>query len=110
MVYLAVAPKSNALYTAFGAVRKDVREKKNLPVPKHLRNAPTRLMKDEGYGKGYAYDPSEPEEGLTQEHFPENLIGARYYDPADAGLERDIKKRLEEWRRRRAAAKQGRKP
>jgi putative ATPase len=109
VVYLAVAPKSNALYTAFGAARADVREKKNLPVPKHLRNAPTRLMKDEGYGAGYAYDPSDPEGGLTQEHFPENLAGTRYYHPADSGLERDIKKRVDEWRRHRAEARKEKK-
>jgi len=104
VVYLAVTAKSNALYEAFGAARRDVREKRNLPVPKHLRNAPTRLMKEEGFGKDYAYDPSDPEGGLAQEHFPENLIGTRYYFPADSGVEREVKKRLEEWRRRRARA------
>jgi putative ATPase len=104
VVYLAVTAKSNALYKAFGAARRDVREKRNLPVPKHLRNAPTRLMKEEGYGEGYVYDPSDPEGGLAQEHLPENLIGTRYYFPADSGVEREVKKRLEEWRRRRARA------
>ncbi|MFH1680098.1 MAG: replication-associated recombination protein A [Candidatus Eisenbacteria bacterium] len=107
VVYLAVTAKSNALYKAFGAARRDVREKKNLPVPKHLRNAPTRLMKEEGYGEGYVYDPSDPVGGLGQQHFPENLLGTRYYFPAESGVEREIKKRLEEWRRRRAAAAPG---
>jgi putative ATPase len=83
----------------------DVREKRNLPVPKHLRNAPTKLMKNEGYGRGYAYDPSDPEGGLLQDHLPENLIGTRYYFPADSGIERELGKRLEDWLRRRAAAR-----
>jgi putative ATPase len=105
VIYLAVAPKSNALYKAFGAVRKEIRENVNPPVPLHLRNAPTRLMKELGFGKGYAYDPSDGEGGLSQEHFPEGLEESRFYFPSDEGLESKIRSRLEEWRRRRAEAK-----
>ncbi|RPJ41528.1 MAG: replication-associated recombination protein A [Candidatus Latescibacterota bacterium] len=112
VIYLAVTAKSNALYTAFGAVRRDLREKPSLPVPKHLRNAPTRLMKDEGFGAGYVYDPDDEEGGLAQEHLPANLAGTRYYFPREAGIEREIKRRLEEWHRKRreALAKAGAAP
>jgi len=105
VLYLAVTAKSNAVYTAFGAARKDVRERRNLPVPKHLRNAPTRLMKQEGYGKGYVYDHDDPEEGLAQDHFPENLAGRRYYHPRESGIEREIGKRLAAWHQRRAESR-----
>ncbi|MFH1277776.1 MAG: replication-associated recombination protein A [Candidatus Eisenbacteria bacterium] len=104
VIYLAITPKSNALYEAYNAVKRDVEEKKNLPVPKHLRNAPTRLMKEEGYGKDYVYDPHDAEGGLRQAHLPDNLEGIRYYHPRESGVEREIKKRLDEWLRRRADA------
>jgi len=105
VIYLAVAPKSNALYQAFGAVNKKIREGVNPPVPLHLRNAPTRLMKELGFGDGYAYDPSDHEGGLAQEHLPEGLEGSRFYFPSDEGLEARIRARLDEWRKKRAEAK-----
>jgi putative ATPase len=101
VIYLAIAPKSNALYRAFGSVQKEIRENVNPPVPLHLRNAPTRLMKELGFGEGYVYDPSDREGGMAQEHFPEGLEGHRYYFPTDQGLEERIRARLDEWRKRR---------
>ena len=100
-VYLATAPKSNALYTAFQEVQKDVRQEKNMPVPLHLRNAPTSLMKNFGYGKGYRYPHDYPDHFVEEEYLPENLKGKTYYRPTDQGFEREIKKRLEHWRKKR---------
>jgi putative ATPase len=100
-VYLAIAPKSNAIYTAFQGVRKDVRELENMPVPLHIRNAPTTLMKDLGYGKGYKYPHDYPEHFIEEEYLPENLKGRTYYHPTEQGFEKEIKKRLEDWRRKK---------
>ena len=97
-VYLATAPKSNALYTAFQRVQKDVRELETMPVPLHIRNAPTSLMKDLGYGKEYKYPHDYPDHFVEEEYLPENLKGRVYYHPSDQGFEREIKKRLEGWR------------
>jgi putative ATPase len=97
-VYLATAPKSNALYTAFQGVQKDVRETETMPVPLHIRNAPTSLMRDLGYGKGYKYPHEYPDHFIEEEYLPENLKGRIYYHPTDQGFEREIKKRLEGWR------------
>jgi putative ATPase len=97
-VYLATAPKSNALYTAFQEVQRDVREEKSLPVPLHLRNAPTSLMKNFGYGKGYKYPHDYPDHFVEEEYLPENLKGKTYYHPTDQGFEREIKRRIEGWR------------
>ncbi|MBN1826114.1 MAG: replication-associated recombination protein A [Candidatus Eisenbacteria bacterium] len=108
VIYLAVTPKSNALYAAYKKVQGDIRERPSLPVPKHLRNAPTRLMKELDYGKGYVYDPNDPEGGMAQEHLPQNLRGRRYYEPKGEGVEREIRKRLEEWRANRERASKGR--
>jgi len=100
-VYLAVAPKSNAVYVGYGAARADVRTTRNDPVPLHLRNAVTDLMKDLDYGKGYQY-AHDAEEGVTDMRcLPENLSDRRYYEPADRGLEHEIKQRLTAWRRLR---------
>jgi putative ATPase len=99
-VYLATAPKSNALYVAFQKVQADVREMRNMPVPLHLRNAPTSFMKEMGYGKEYKYPHNYPEHFVEEEYLPENLKGRLYYQPSDEGLEREIKKRLENWRRK----------
>ncbi|PYM08935.1 MAG: AAA family ATPase [Candidatus Rokuibacteriota bacterium] len=101
-VYLAVAPKSNAVYAAFGEAQADVRERPAEPVPLHIRNAPTRLMKDLGYGKGYQYAHDAPDARVSQEHLPESLRGREYYRPTDRGLEADITRRLAAWRRWRA--------
>jgi len=100
-VYLATAPKSNALYTAFQGVQKDVRELENMPVPLHIRNAPTSLMRDLGYGKGYKYPHDYADHFIEEEYLPENLQGRIYYHPSDQGLEREIKKRLEGWREKK---------
>jgi putative ATPase len=100
-VYLATAPKSNALYAAYQRVKKDVRELENMPVPLHIRNAPTSLMTDLGYGKGYQYPHDFPDHFVEEEYLPENLKGKIYYHPSDQGFEREIKKRLEYWRKRK---------
>jgi len=103
VVYLALAPKSNAVYRAYGAARDDVASTRNDPVPLHLRNAPTRLMRDLGYGKGYRYAHDFEGGVVGQQNLPENLGGRRYYEPTDRGFERDLATRLEEIRRRYAA-------
>jgi putative ATPase len=100
-VYLATAPKSNALYTAYQTVQRDVREVENMPVPLHIRNAPTSLMKDLGYGKDYKYPHDYPDHFVDEEYLPENLKGRTYYHPSDQGFEKEIKRRLEYWRRRK---------
>jgi putative ATPase len=100
-VYLATAPKSNALYTAFLGVKKDVRELENMPVPLHIRNAPTTLMKDLGYGKEYKYPHDYPDHFVEEEYLPENLKGRIYYHPTEQGFEKEIKKRLEYWRKKK---------
>jgi putative ATPase len=101
-VYLATAPKSNALYTAFQGVQRDVREIENMPVPLHIRNAPTALMKDLGYGKEYKYPHDYPDHFIEEEYLPENLKGRTYYHPTEQGLEKEIKTRLEYWRRKKS--------
>jgi putative ATPase len=100
-VYLATAPKSNALYTAFQGVQRDVRELENMPVPLHIRNAPTALMKDLGYGKEYKYPHDYPDHFVEEEYLPENLKGRTYYHPTELAFEREIKKRLEYWRKKK---------
>ena len=98
VTYLASAPKSNSLYTAYGEVKADVRKYGALPVPLHIRNAPTRLMKELGYGKGYRYAHNFQDHMVDQEHMPEKLKGRRYYHPTDQGFEKRIAERLERWR------------
>ncbi len=102
-MYLAVAPKSNALYRAYKAVQADVAETRNDPVPLHLRNAPTGLMKGLGYGKGYQYAHDTTDAVVAQEHLPANLRGRRYYEPTERGVEARISQRLAERRERIAA-------
>jgi len=92
--YLAIAPKSNALYTAYAAVQRDVQETAADPVPLHLRNAPTRLMKELGYGKGYQYAHDFEEKITNMECLPENLKGKRWYFPTEQGVEKRIRERL----------------
>lgn len=99
-VYLATAPKSNALYVALGAARKDIERTQSLPVPFHLRNAPTPLMKGLGYGRGYRYAHDFPDTLVSQEYLPEKLKGRVYYRPTDRGYEEKIKARLEIWRKK----------
>ena len=92
--YLATAPKSNASYVALLAAKEDVKRTLNLPVPLHLRNAPTPLMKELGYGKGYKYPHNFPGARIKQEYLPGKLKGKRYYHPTQRGFERTISKRL----------------
>jgi putative ATPase len=106
VVYLAMAPKSNAVYTAYNAVRAFVRQDGTRPVPLHLRNAPTKLMKQLDYGRGYRYAHDEPEGFAAGERYlPEGLEALRFYEPASRGLELRIGERLEELRRLNEAAK-----
>jgi putative ATPase len=99
VVYLACAPKSNAVYTAFGAARQDASRHGSLEVPVHLRNAPTRLMKQLGYGKRYRYAHDEPEAYAAGENYlPDELRGVRYYQPVDRGLEIRIREKLQHLR------------
>jgi putative ATPase len=97
VVYLATAPKSNSLYTAYSRVKKDVDQGRNDPVPLHLRNAPTGLMKDLGYGKGYKYAHDYPEHFVHQTYLPDKLKGARYYYPGEYGYEKEIRARMKAW-------------
>jgi putative ATPase len=99
--YLATAPKSNASYQAYLAAREDVRKLPNEPVPLHLRNAVTGLMKDLGYGKGYQYAHDRPDAVVEHGHRPPNVEGRVYYQPSDRGYEAAIKKLMEERRKRR---------
>ena len=94
-VYLALAPKSNAIYVAYGQARDDVTRTRNDPVPIHLRNAPTRLMKDLGYGEGYQYAHDFDDGVVGQQNLPENVKGRTYYTPVDRGFERTLGERLE---------------
>lgn len=98
-VYLASAPKSNRLYSAYEAVVSDIRATGSQPVPLHIRNAPTRLMKDIGYGRGYKYAHDFPDGYVPQEYLPDALKGRRYYRPTQRGYEKIIRERLEKWRK-----------
>ena len=101
--YLALAPKSNAVYAAWNAVRDDIRELPAEPVPLHLRNAPTGLMAGLGYGKGYQYAHDAPDAQVDQEHLPAALRGRTYYRPTERGQEKDLAARLLQWREQRRA-------
>ncbi|MBZ5641301.1 MAG: replication-associated recombination protein A [Acidobacteriia bacterium] len=98
-VYLSLAPKSNALYAGYGAVAKTLEETRTEPVPLHLRNAPTGLMKNIGYGKGYQYAHSEAEKVTDMTCLPESLLGKTFYHPTDQGFEARLRQRIEEIRR-----------
>jgi putative ATPase len=99
--YLASAPKSNASYAAVGKALEDVRGGSLPEVPMHLRNAPTGLMKDEGYGAGYRYAHSDEPEGMNDRYLPEELADRVYYEPKESGAEKGTKERLDRWRRER---------
>jgi putative ATPase len=103
VVHLAAAPKSNAVYKAFGAAMAAAKQTGSLMPPKHILNAPTRLMKDLGYGKGYAYDHETAEGFSGQDYFPEEMERRQFYRPRGEGAEARIKERLERW----AALRQG---
>ncbi len=96
-VYLATAPKSNAVYTAFNSAMRAAKENGSLLPPKHILNAPTKLMKQEGYSQGYRYDHDEPDAFSGQNYFPEKMGRQTFYDPVERGFEREIRKRLEWW-------------
>lgn len=98
VVYLATAPKSNAIYSAETNVRKCIRNSGTLTVPMHLRNAPTKLMKELDYGKGYKYAHDTDEALVAQEHLPEPIKNTRFYSPTNRGYESLIKDRLQKWR------------
>ncbi|MCX8281660.1 replication-associated recombination protein A [Phyllobacterium sp. 0TCS1.6C] len=100
-VYLATAPKSNAVYTAYKAAMQAAKQHGSLVPPKHILNAPTKLMKGEGYGQGYAYDHDEPDAFSGQDYFPEALGRQTFYEPPDRGFEREIRKRLDYWNKLR---------
>src|SRR5215204_4148548 len=107
VIYLATAPKSNAGYAAYGAARQVAKEHGSLLPPKHILNAPTRLMKDENYGRGYAYDHDQDDAFSGQDYFPEGFARQQFYDPPERGFEREIRNRLEYWaklRRERGGA------
>jgi putative ATPase len=107
VVYLALAPKSNALYTAYSAVQQDVEQTAAEPVPLHLRNAPTGLMKGLGYGQGYKYAHDVRSKVADMQCLPDNLRRRIYYHPTNEGAEKPIRERLEEIKRRRSQAGKG---
>jgi putative ATPase len=96
-IYLATAPKSNAVYVAYKAAMRSAKEHGSLPPPKHILNAPTSLMEDQGYGDGYLYDHDQPDGFSGQNYFPEAMKRPQFYDPPERGFEREIKKRLTYW-------------
>jgi putative ATPase len=96
-IYVATAPKSNAAYMAFGEAKRAAKEAGSLLPPKHVLNAPTKLMQAEGYGAGYEYDHDAPDAFSGQDYFPEALGRKQFYDPPERGFEREIRKRLEYW-------------
>jgi len=105
LTYLALAPKSNATYVAYKTARKAAKHTGSAPPPKHILNAPTKMMQEQGYGAGYAYD-HDAEDGFSgQNYFPDGMERPRYYQPVERGFERDLKKRLEYFEKLRAARK-----
>jgi len=106
VIYMASAPKSNSAYLAFSKAKKDVESSPFEPVPLHLRNPVTKLMKEIGYGKDYQYAHDFEVSTTDMETFPERLKGRTYYQPGNLGLEKEIKKRIEWWRKRKLAIKQ----
>ncbi len=107
VVYLSVAPKSNALYTAYGNVQQDVEQTAAEAVPLHLRNAPTKLMKGLGYGQGYQYAHDLEAKVADMQCLPDNLRGRVYYHPTNEGIEKRVRERLEEIKRQRSRAGEG---
>jgi putative ATPase len=102
VIYVATAPKSNAAYLAYGEAMRVAREAGSLLPPKHILNAPTRLMQSEGYGRGYAYDHDASDAFSGQDYFPEALGRQTFYNPPERGFEREIRKRLDYWAKLRA--------
>jgi len=106
-VYLATAPKSNSIYLSYGRAQEAVAEKGSLPVPLHIRNAPTTLMKELGYGRGYRYAHDFREAFAPQDYLPDELKGLVFYHPSDRGYEKAVSERLERWRQLRRKASEG---
>ena len=102
ILYCATAPKSNACYTAYNQARSDARKHGELPVPMHIRNAPTRLMKEVGYGEGYKYDHDHDDNYSGQEHLPDDLAERTYYRPTRFGFEKTIAERIRWWARKKS--------
>ena len=102
VIYLATAPKSNAAYTAFGAAKRAAGETGSLMPPMHILNAPTKLMKELGYSKGYEYDHDTTEGFSGQNYFPDGMARREFYHPVERGFEREIMKRLDYWKKLRA--------
>ncbi|MEQ8265770.1 MAG: replication-associated recombination protein A [Parvibaculum sp.] len=100
-IYLATAPKSNAAYAAFGAAKRSARDTGSVAPPAHILNAPTKLMKELGYGAGYEYDHDAPQAFSGQDYFPEEVGRQEFYEPVERGFEREIGKRLAYWRKLR---------
>ena len=98
VVHLATAPKSNAVYAGFKAAMKAAKNTGSLSPPKHILNAPTKLMKEIGYGEGYAYDHNLDEGFSGQNYFPDEMVRQQFYAPKGEGRERAIKERLERWK------------
>ncbi len=107
VVYLATAPKSNAVYRALGAANRAAKETGSLAPPSHILNAPTRLMKDLGYGDGYVYDHDTDDAFSGQDYFPDDMDRRTFYEPADRGFERDVRKRLDYWAKLRSRQADG---
>lgn len=105
VIYVATAPKSNAGYVAYGKAKRVAKEAGSLVPPKHILNAPTKLMKEEDYGAGYDYDHDAPEAFSGQDYFPEALGRQTFYEPVERGFEREIRKRLEYWAKLRSERK-----
>ncbi len=104
-VYLATAPKSNSLYVGYGKVKETINTKGYLPVPLHIRNAPTKLMKELDYGKDYKYAHDYADAYVPQEYLPEEIKGQIFYQPREIGFEKTIKERLNYWRKKKNDAK-----
>ncbi|MGH1458708.1 MAG: replication-associated recombination protein A [Paracoccaceae bacterium] len=102
VIYLALAPKTNAGYMAYNAARRLAKQSGSEPPPKHIRNAPTKLMKEQGYGEGYAYDHAAEDGFSGQNYFPDGMERPELYAPVERGFERDLKKRMEYFARLRA--------
>ncbi len=110
VVYLAAAPKSNRVYAAFGAARRDVERSPHEPVPLHIRNPVTPLMKELGYGKDYQYAHDHAGATTDMETLPERLKGRKYYEPGNLGFEKEIRKRIEWWEALKARIREGKGP
>ncbi|MBS3812609.1 replication-associated recombination protein A [Candidatus Bipolaricaulota bacterium] len=107
VIYLSLAPKSNAVYQAYSKAKDDVNDREDYPVPKELRNAPTDLMREEGYGEGYEYAHNLGKKTSRMQVMPDNIVGRRYYFPTESGHEKRMKELLEAWRERRGRSKKG---